>query len=79
MHLEACCDYLSIRATFPSQRRSAAESIFTGELTPRHLETGDEGIALVPIQSAVVNVTFVSDRSVESLGFELLVFPFFRM
>lgn len=75
LKLEACCDHLSVNKY---QEFSAAERRFTGEPTPRALETGDYGVALFHIESSVVNVTFVSDSSVNNDGFELLVFPFYR-
>lgn len=75
LKLEACCDHLSVNKY---QQFSAAERRFTGEPTPRALETGDYGVALFHIESSVVNVTFVSDSSVNNDGFELLVFPFYR-
>lgn len=68
--LEQNNDYLYIGQS----GRSTAERTFTGQLSLRTLENGEMGVALVRVDSNVVNVTFVSDSSVESEGFELYVF-----
>lgn len=76
MYLKECCDYLNI---CPLAQKSVPDYRFIGDLSPRTLETGDVGVALVIIQSNLVNVTFVSDGSVGKEGFELQVFPFYRI
>jgi len=59
VHLESCCDFVTV-GEYPES--SALEHRFTGTAQTRHLETGDEGVALLLIESNSVNVTFVSTR-----------------
>lgn len=53
--------------------QSSAESRFSGELDRRLLENGEMAVAMVFVDSNLVNITFISDHSVEREGFELHV------
>ena len=75
LHLEARHDNLIILGALGADERS-----FSGDMTPRRLdEIGEMGVAFHVVQSSRVNITFVSDGSVEKEGFELQVFPFYRI
>lgn len=47
----------------------------SGERSPQLLYNGEMGVQYYSVDTNVVNITFVSDNSVESEGFELYVFP----
>ena len=80
LRLQTCCDRLSIRAatTGPFGHHLAAATELTGYMSSRHLENGEEGVALVLVQSSKVNITLASDNTLVSPRFELQVFPYYR-